>query len=68
MIELNFKKKLNQTGIPEFSPTHAGTLVPKMLWKMRSLPIHAKTTPAQSPVILMTLQMTLRHTSKNHLK
>ena len=27
---------------------------------MRNLPIHAKTTAAQSPVILMTLQMTLR--------
>ena len=31
-------------------------------------PIHAKTTRAQSPVILMTLQMTLRHMSKRHLK
>ena len=29
MIKLSFKKKLNQTGIPEFSPTHAGTLVPE---------------------------------------
>ena len=27
-----------------------------------------KTTQAQSPAILMTLQMTLRHTSKSHLK
>ena len=31
-------------------------------------PNHVKTTQAQSPVILMTLQMTLRHTSKSHLK
>ena len=34
MIKFSFKKKkkkLNQTGIPEFSPTHAGTLVPEML-------------------------------------
>ena len=68
MIELSFKKKLNQTGIPEFSTTHAETLVPEMLWKMRNVPIHAKTTQAQSPVILMTLQMTLRHTSKSYLK
>ena len=35
---------------------------------MRNLPIHAKTTQAQSPVILMTLLMTLQHTSKSHLK
>ena len=27
--------------------------------------IHAKTTQGQSPVILMTLQMTLRHTPKS---
>ena len=35
MIKLSFKnktkKKLNQTGIPEFSPTQAGTLVPEVL-------------------------------------
>ena len=32
MIKLSFKKKkLNQTGIPEFSPTQAGTLVPEIL-------------------------------------
>ena len=35
--------------------------MPEMLWKMRNLPIHAKTTQAQSPVILMTLQMTLKN-------
>ena len=66
MIKLSFqkKKKLNQTGIPEFSTTHLGTPVPEMLWKMRNLQIHAKTTQAQSPVILMTLQIT--HLS--HLK
>ena len=39
---------------------HAGTLMPEMLQKRRNLPIHAKTTQAQSPVILMTLQMTLQ--------
>ena len=31
MIKLSFKQKLNQTGIPEISPMHAGTLVPEML-------------------------------------
>ena len=41
MIKLSFKKKLNQTGIPEFSPTHAGTLVPEMLKKMSNLPINS---------------------------
>ena len=29
MIKLSLKEKLNQTGIPEFSPTHAGNLVPR---------------------------------------
>ena len=66
MIKLSFKKKLNQTGIPKFTPTHSGTLVPEML-NRKNLPIHAKTTQARSPVILLTLQMTL-HTSKSHLK
>ena len=42
MIKLSFKKKKpNQTGIPEFSPTHAGTLVPEMLKKMRNVPINS---------------------------
>ena len=33
MIKLSFQKqkKLNQTGIPEFSTTHAETPVPEML-------------------------------------
>ena len=46
MIKLSFKKRIYQTGILEFSPTHAGALVPEMLQKMRNLPIHAKTTQA----------------------
>ena len=31
MIKLSFKKKLNEKGMPEFSPTHAGTVMPEML-------------------------------------
>ena len=30
-VSFKKKKKLNQTGIPELSPTLAGTLVPEML-------------------------------------
>ena len=46
MIKLSFKKKAqsekpNQTGIPEFSPTHTGTLVPEMLKQMSNLPINS---------------------------
>ena len=42
MIKLSLKKKKpNQTGIPEFSPTHAGTLVPEMLKKISNLPINS---------------------------
>ena len=41
MIKLSLKKKPNQTGIPEFWPTHRETLVPEMLKKMRNLPINS---------------------------
>ena len=48
MIKFSFKKKkLNQTGIPAFSLTSLGTLVPEMLQKMRNRPFHGKTTQAQ---------------------
>ena len=40
---------MKKTGIPEFSPTSLGTLVPEMLQEMRNRPIHEKTTQAQSP-------------------
>ena len=40
---------MKKTGIPEFSPTSLGTLVPEMLQEMRNRPIHGKTTQAQSP-------------------
>ena len=47
--------------------THArGKLSARDAVEYGNLLIHGKTTQAQSPVILMTLEMTLRHTSKRH--
>ena len=49
--------------------THArGNLSARDAVEHEESPNPAKTTQAQSPVIRMTLQMTLRHTSKSHLK